>query len=333
MKEILLDPSKRIKSETIFKSNGFSYRMVTDLLEWPEGYEKATVASVACDSEDKIFLLTRDAKKPLVVFDQKGKFLYAGAEDCFAKAHGLFITPDDRLLCTDAETHVCYVMDKHGNVCETLGKMNSPSDTGYDPDIYKKLQARGIAPTDAPVDKRTEFLARLDTIQRTAGPFNRPTRLVAADDGKLFCSDGYGNAAVHRFSKDLKLEISWGKPGKEPGAFRTVHGVWVDRKSRVWVADRENNRIQVFTRDGELLMIAEGMLRPTDFWEDSRHIYCSETDGGVSIFNMAFEVVAQIGYKNSPLLAHSIGGNSQGDLFIATLGLSKVHRFIKLECM
>ncbi len=331
MKEIRLDPSKRIHSETIFTSSEFSYRMIVDPLLWPEGYEKATVASVACDSDDNIFILTRDTKKPLVVFDEKGKFMYAGAEGCFAKAHGLFVSSDGWLFCTDAETHVCYIMNRYGEVYKTLGKMNSPSDTGYDPDIYKKLQAAGTIHADASVDKRAEFLARLGTIQRAAGPFNRPTRLVAAVDGTLFCSDGYGNAAVHRFSKDLQLEMSWGKPGNEPGAFRTVHGVWADKQDRVWVADRENDRVQVFTRDGELKMIAEGMLRPTDFWEDRRYIYCSETDGGVTIFNMEMEAVAQIGYKNSPLLAHSIGGNSRGDLFIATLGLSKIHKFIKLE--
>jgi len=78
-------------------------------------------------------------------------------------------------------------------------------------------------------------------------------------------------------------------------------------------------------------LVVEGMLRPTDFWEDAQYVYVSEADGGVTIFDMQMEVAAQIGYLNSPLLAHSIGGNSRGDLFVATLGLSSVHRFLKLE--
>lgn len=331
MKTIHLDLKRRADAETIFHSGSFTYRMNADWLKLPQGCEQVTVASVFCDALDRVFLLTRGTDRPLMVFDSQGNFLYDGAADCFEKAHGLFITSKGELLCTDAQTHVCYRMSMKGDVLQTFGEWNKPSDTGYDLDAYKKLREIGVIAPDAPYNKREEFLARLDTVKQSAGPFNRPTRLIQASDGKLFCSDGYGNASVHRFSADGVLEKSWGAPGIGPGEFRTVHGVWIDRFNRVWIADRENERVQVFTWDGELIMLADGMLRPTDFWADEDYIYVSEADGGVTIFNSDMDIVSQLGYKNSPLLGHSIGGNSQGDLFIATLGLSKIHRFIKLE--
>jgi hypothetical protein len=61
-------------------------------------------------------------------------------------------------------------------------------------------------------------------------------------------SDGYGNAHVHKFSKDLKLVKSWGEPGNGPGQFNLPHGLWIDRRGRLLVADRENDRVQVFLR-------------------------------------------------------------------------------------
>lgn len=331
MKIIHIESRQCAGYDEFYGINNLIYKMHENWLHWPLGCENVTVASVFCDELDRIFILTRGTRKALMVFDSEGRYLYNGAEDCFEKAHGLFITSKGELLCTDSQNHVCYRMNKKGKVLQTFGKWKQPSDTGYDLDIYQRMRNNGTIDSNIPYSKREEFLARLDTIKCSAGPFNRPTRLVQATDGKMFCSDGYGNAAVHRFSADGILEKSWGSPGREPGQFRTVHGIWIDKLNRVWVADRENNRVQVFTEDGVLLMICDGLLRATDFWADENYIYVSEADGGITIFNLEMDVVAQLGGINSPLVGHSIGGNSKGDLFIATLGLNKVLRLIKLE--
>ena len=71
----------------------------------------------------------------------------------------------------------------------------------------------------------------------------------------MFMTDGYGNARVHKFSPDAKYQSSWGEPGTAPGQFNLPHGVWIDRRGRVLVADRENDRVQVFDQNGKLLNV------------------------------------------------------------------------------
>ena len=66
-------------------------------------------------------------------------------------------------------------------------------------------------------------------------------------DGSMYVADGYGNARVHRFDADGKLEFSWGTPGNGRGEFNLPHGIAVDSAGTVYVADRENSRIQLFS--------------------------------------------------------------------------------------
>src|SRR5438128_4360892 len=87
------------------------------------------------------------------------------------------------------------------------------------------------------------------------GPFNLPTDIAFAPSGEMFMTDGYGNARVHKFSADGKHLFSWGEPGNAPGQFNLPHGVWIDRRGRVLIADRENDRVQIFDQEGKLLTI------------------------------------------------------------------------------
>ena len=74
--------------------------------------------------------------------------------------------------------------------------------------------------------------------------------MTMAPDGEYYAADGYGNCVIHRFDPQRRYTASWGEPGTEPGAFRVVHDVLPDNRDRVWVADRENARVQLFTRTG-----------------------------------------------------------------------------------
>ena len=68
--------------------------------------------------------------------------------------------------------------------------------------------------------------------------------------GNIFISDGYGNSRVAKFDKNGRFIKSWGQRGTEPGQFNTLHSLQVDAQGMVYVADRTNNRIQVFDNDG-----------------------------------------------------------------------------------
>ena len=75
-------------------------------------------------------------------------------------------------------------------------------------------------------------------------PFNHPADIAIAPNGDIYVADGYGNSSVHRFSAEGKHLMTWGGPGKGRGQFTTPHGIWVDARDRVFVADRENDRVQ-----------------------------------------------------------------------------------------
>lgn len=313
-----------------FADGGYAYRAVPRFLKLPAGYADAKVASLCC-AGGRIYSLVRGGKHSLLVFDTEGELLYIGRDDYFKSAHGLFAASDGTLLVTDSDRHVCHRVTPEGELISTLGELDVPSDTGYDMDILPKLLAAGLIET-ADMPNGLRLLHRLDSLKHRAAPFNRPTKLIECADGTLLCSDGYGNAAVHRFDADGKLLFSFGEPGRNPGQFRTVHAVWEDRRGRVWVADRENARAQCFSRDGELLIDIEDMLRATDFWEQGSILYISEADGAVTLFDTDRDAVAaRIGGRNSCLHCHGLTGDADGNLYVACLGLNVRDRVIKLE--
>ncbi|MFN9970544.1 MAG: SMP-30/gluconolactonase/LRE family protein, partial [Phycisphaerae bacterium] len=90
-------------------------------------------------------------------------------------------------------------------------------------------------------------------------------------------SDGYGNARVHRFSADGKLKNSWGTPGTGPGQFHIPHGIAIDQEGLVWVADRENSRLQIFSPTGEFLREWTEIARPCQVcFDSSGRVYVAE---------------------------------------------------------
>ena len=74
---------------------------------------------------------------------------------------------------------------------------------------------------------------------------------VGTDSFSYMASDGYGNSRVHKYSPDGKLLLSWGEPGCDPGQFNIVHNICTAKDGWVYVADRENHRIQKFAPDGK----------------------------------------------------------------------------------
>ena len=93
-------------------------------------------------------------------------------------------------------------------------------------------------------------------------PFNRCTHTALSPKGEIYVSDGYGNARVHKYSPDGKLLLSWGEPGSDPGQFNLVHNICTDADGWVYVADRENHRVQVFDGNGKYETQWNNLHRP-----------------------------------------------------------------------
>jgi hypothetical protein len=93
-------------------------------------------------------------------------------------------------------------------------------------------------------------------------PFHRCTHTALSPKGEIFVSDGYGNARVHKYAPDGKWLMSWGESGTEPGQFNLVHNISCDPDGWVYVADRENHRIQVFDGNGRYETQFNNLHRP-----------------------------------------------------------------------
>src|SRR5204863_269186 len=93
-------------------------------------------------------------------------------------------------------------------------------------------------------------------------PFHRCTHTALSPKGEIYVSDGYGNARVHKYSPAGKLLFSWGEPGTDPGQFNIVHNICTDADGWVYVADRENHRVQVFDGNGKYQAQWNNLHRP-----------------------------------------------------------------------
>ncbi|MDR1263331.1 MAG: peptidyl-alpha-hydroxyglycine alpha-amidating lyase family protein [Oscillospiraceae bacterium] len=229
------------------------------------------VPDAAVDSKGRIFAMTDGAER-IAVFDQTGKKLYGWGEGVIKGCHGLYIDPEDNVFVVDSGDHTVkkFGAGESHPLLMTLGTPGVPSDTGA---------VRG----------------NFKTIKRGAGPFYSPSKVTVSPKGEIFVCDGYGNSRVHRFSSDGELLASWGEPGGQPGEFRIVHGVGVDEDDRIYVADRENNRVQIFDVNGKVLDIWENIMRPDGLCVANGMAYVAELGHIFYVDNVMYEP-----YENMP---------------------------------
>jgi len=96
--------------------------------------------------------------------------------------------------------------------------------------------------------------------------FFKPTDVAVASNGDILVSDGYGNARVVHFKADGSYVKAWGSLGAEDGKFSIPHAIAIDSRDRIYVADRNNARIQVYNMDGDLIDSWKHLLIPWGFW-------------------------------------------------------------------
>jgi streptogramin lyase len=300
----------------LLETTALSYELVEGWEQLPPGMSHPDVAGVATDSQDRVYLFVRN-DPPVLVYDRDGRFLRSWGEGLFTpRAHGITIGPDDMVYYTDDADQTVRKFSPEGELLMTLGTKGQPSDTGYDG-------------------------KELDSITHGGPPFNRPTNLAIAPNGELYVSDGYGNARVHRFSAYGRLIQSWGEPGTGPSEFHLSHGVWVNHDGRVFVADRQNDRLQIFSPDGEFLEMWSDVQRPTNIFIDGEGlVYVSELSaregglsytngpaphylpGRVSVFDPTGKLLARWGGEEpcAPgnfCAPHDIWVDSHGDIYVA----------------
>jgi DNA-binding beta-propeller fold protein YncE len=211
--------------DAVVGSGEFTYRIVEDWGSLPHGWQLYDVAAVGVDSKDQVFVFHR-GEHPVIVFDRDGNFLRAWGDDVFVHAHGIHIGPDDMVYLTDDYDHCVRKCTPDGKVLLTIGIPGEP------------------------------------TPYMSGTPFNRCTHTALSPRGDIYVSDGYGNGRIHQYSPDGKLMRSWGEPGSGKGQFNLPHNISCDEDGWVYVADRENHRIQVFDGNGRFETQWHNLHRP-----------------------------------------------------------------------
>jgi peptidylamidoglycolate lyase len=172
----------------------------------------------------------------LVVVNRNGDIVerWTQWDSILNKPHQVYISP------YDAERHV-WVVERGGGRGVNMQILKFTNDGS---ELVMRLVDRNH-PTS-----RAEARANPHPGPYTYGD---PAVLAFLPDGSFYLGDGYWNSRIVKYDADGEYLMEWGELGTGPGQFDLVHGLAVDRDRRVYVGDRTNNRIQIFTENGEFI--------------------------------------------------------------------------------
>jgi DNA-binding beta-propeller fold protein YncE len=235
------------------------YRTVDNWAKLPEGRSWGSTAGVTVDHNSNIWVAERCGANscagsnlaPIMEFDPSGKLLTSFGTGMFIFPHGITADHEGNIWVTDGDGkdgkgHQVFKFSPKGKVLLTLGKS-------------------GIAG------------AGEDT-------FNKPSAVAIAPNGDIFVADGHGgesNARIVKFTKQGKFIMTWGKKGSAPGDLNIPHALAFDSKGRLFVADRGNNRIQIFDQNGKFLDQWQQFSRPSGIFIDRNDVlYVADSESG-----------------------------------------------------
>jgi streptogramin lyase len=250
-------------------------------------------------------------------FDASGKLVKSFGAGMLVFPHGIFVDRDGNVWVTDAQGkdgkgHQVFKFSPEGKVLLALGK---PGTAGDGPDT-----------------------------------FNAPSSVLVAPNGDIFVGDGHGgntNSRIVKFSKDGKFIKTWGKKGAAPGEFDTPHALAMDSRGRLFVGDRNNNRIQIFDQDGKYIDQMPQFSRPSGVYIDKNDaIYVADsesesvsknhdgwkrgirvgkaTDGSVAAF-----IPDPAEKATGSSAAEGVAADAMGNIFGAEVGPKRLMKYIR----
>ena len=270
------------------------YRAVAGWLKLPADVKLGPVSAVAADAADRVYVAHR-GPKPVLVFDRDGTFLRGWGHDAIKTPHGLRIDPAGNVWLTDIGNHLVMKFDPDGKLLLSLG-------------------TKGEAGADA-------------------DHFDRPTDVAVTPAGEFYVTDGYGNSRVLKFARDGKLLTTWGKKGTGEGEFNLPHAVCLDGKGRVYVGDRENNRVQVFDPDGKFLHQWKESGAPYGLFLAGDRLFVADGRADwVKVLGPDGKAVGRFGEKGTGpgqfRMPHMLCVDSKGAVYVAEVTGQRVQKFV-----
>lgn len=198
------------------RSGADAYRVVAGWPALAAGVDLGETSGVGVDSHGHVFLFHRGAGDSILGLDPAdGRVVVRFGAGVFRNPHGLAIGPNDEIWVTDTLRHQVLRFDHEGNLLAAIGELGVPG---------------------------TDLLH-----------FDQPTDLAFASTGEIFVSDGYGNSRVVRLAREGRPMAAFGRKGTGVGEFDLPHGIAIDARDRIYVADRGNQRVQIFDLSGRSL--------------------------------------------------------------------------------
>lgn len=285
------------KGVTRIGTGHWTYEVVDDWGALPPEMSYGFGCGVVVDAKDRVYVHSR-SKQAMAVFDRKGKLLTTWGAEYAGVAHGLYWSKEGHdeflYLTTNTPGDMVFKTDLNGKVLMAIGSVPHPGATNI------------------------EF------------KFNNPTDVAIAPNGDIYVCEGYGSQLIHRFTKEGKHVTTMGGPGTAPDKFNTCHGIWVDMRKgepEIYIADRANARLQVFTPELTFKRSLTGVVRnPCCFYTSKKAMFVPDLDHRVTIFDEHDQVLAQLGdgkgkddKVEDPSVfkaPHALTIDSKGDMYV-----------------
>lgn len=275
------------------------YRVVADWPKLPDGWTFGPCSTVTVDRQDHVWVFSRGAH-PVAEFDRDGKLLRSWGDPSIKQAHGIRVDSAGNVWGVDVAGHVVRKYSPDGAVLMVVGQAGKPGDN------------------------------------ESHDAFNRPTNVAFAPNGDFYVSDGYVNSRVVRFDKDGTYLAQWGRKGKGDGEFDLVHDITLDSRNHLLVAERTNERIQIFDLRGALLGKWTNIGSPWSIFYAAREDAVYMADGvnmRVVKLNMKGDVVGTLGSAGKAPgqfdQPHGIAVDSTGAIYVAEVANARVQKFVK----
>ena len=274
------------------------YRPVPHGLDIPDGMEMGAPSSVVWTTKNRLLVFNR-GPNPLMEFNPDGSFVRAWGQGDYLRPHGMRLDPEGNIWITDVNGHTVTKMNPDGDVLLTIGTKGQPGEA-------------------------------------SAGLLNEPTDLTINAAGEIFVLVGHGRGEPRlvKFDRTGKLITSWGGPGTEPGKFDTPHSIVVDQAGLLYVADRQNRRVQIFDDDGAYIKewSFKGLPCGLHLGADQQMYLASGFAGEILRLDSNGKAVGRTGQPGQGLgefgEAHYMTVAPNGDIWVADTVRPALHKFV-----
>ena len=290
------------------------YELIENWLKIPDDYVFGNPTGVALKSNENLVVFHRGSRswqvpmpKEKIIEDTfieidkvSGEIIKSWGSDLFIMPHGLEIDKEDNIWVTDVGLHQVIKFDSNGNELMVLGVENTPGK---------------------------------DSLH-----FNLPTDLAVSENGSFYVSDGYGNSRIVKFSSSGEYLFEWGVFGENKNEFNIPHGIDLDMEGNVYIADRENNKIQKYDSLGNFIAEWKNEIIGQLYSVNVNNDYLFGIDynliplgSDIIKFDLDLNMKSKFGrsgnYNGPKARYHDIQINNNGDIYVGDILNNTIQKF------